>query len=70
MKMDMHCHTKEGSLDAFATMEEYVSRLMELGYDGMMITDHNSYRGYDNWLTVRDKIEASLGPDRHFTQGN
>ena len=54
MKMDMHCHTKEGSLDAFATMEEYVSRLMELGYDGMMITDHNSYRGYDNWLTVRD----------------
>ena len=67
MKMDMHCHTKEGSLDAFATMEEYVSRLMELGYDGMMITDHNSYRGYDNWLTVRDKIEASLGPDRHFT---
>ena len=42
MKLDMHCHTKEGSLDGKVSIEEYIVRLKELGYDGMLITDHNS----------------------------
>lgn len=66
MKMDMHCHTKEGSLDALASMEEYVERLMELGYDGMMITDHNSYKGYENWLRVEKNIQAKLPEGKRF----
>ncbi len=65
MKLDMHCHTKEGSLDALATMEEYVDTLLRLGYDGMMITDHNSYKGYENWLAVRDKVMAKY-PGKDF----
>ncbi len=46
MRFDMHCHTKEGSLDGHVPLKDYVRRLKELGYDGMMITDHNSYKAY------------------------
>lgn len=46
MKFDMHCHTKEGSLDGKLPLEENITRLMELGYGGMLITDHNSYNAY------------------------
>ncbi|MCD8151294.1 MAG: PHP domain-containing protein [Clostridiales bacterium] len=50
MRFDMHCHTKEGSPDGKITLKEYVQRLKELGYDGMMITDHNSYKAYRYYL--------------------
>lgn len=46
MRFDMHCHTKEGSLDGKLTLAEYVSLLKEKGYQGMLITDHNSYDAY------------------------
>ena len=49
MKLDMHCHTKEGSLDGKVSIEDYITRLEELGYDGMLVTDHNSYNGYREW---------------------
>lgn len=46
MKLDMHCHTKEGSLDGKITLQDTVMRLKESGYQGMLITDHNSYKAY------------------------
>lgn len=46
MKFDMHCHTNEGSLDGKVTLAEYVVRLKEKGFQGMLITDHNSYNAY------------------------
>ncbi len=46
MKFDMHCHTKEGSLDGKLPLIEYVTLLKEQGFDGMLITDHNSYDAY------------------------
>lgn len=46
MKLDMHCHTHEGSPDASITLKEYISILKEQGYNGMVITDHDSYDGY------------------------
>jgi len=56
MKFDMHCHTKEGSLDGKVPVADYISKLMGLGYDGMLITDHNSYNGYRSWKrTIKDK---------------
>ena len=45
MKFDLHCHTKEGSLDSKVSVQEYVYKFMTLGYDGFMISDHNSYKG-------------------------
>ena len=59
MKFDLHCHTKEGSIDAKISIEEYVKKLITLGYDGMLVTDHNSYRGYERWKEVADSLKKS-----------
>lgn len=45
----MHCHTKEGSLDSKVPVEEFIQTLIDRGYDGMLVTDHNSYNGYRAW---------------------
>lgn len=49
MKFDMHCHTKEGSLDGKIPIEEFIWNLKKKGFDGMLVTDHNSYNGYRAW---------------------
>lgn len=49
MKFDMHCHTKEGSLDGKVPIEEFISILQKKGFDGMLVSDHNSYGGYRAW---------------------
>lgn len=49
MKIDMHCHTKEGSLDGKVPIEDYICMLREQGFGGMLVTDHDSYRGYRYW---------------------
>ena len=49
MRFDMHCHTKEGSLDGKVPIEEFAAALKEKGFDGMLVTDHDSYRGYRRW---------------------
>ncbi|MDD3367316.1 MAG: PHP-associated domain-containing protein [Lachnospiraceae bacterium] len=46
MKIDLHCHTKEGSLDGKLPLAENVRLLKERGYQGMVLTDHNSYQAY------------------------
>ena len=43
MKFDMHCHTKEGSMDGKVMIEEYIKKLKEKGFGGMLVSDHNSY---------------------------
>jgi predicted metal-dependent phosphoesterase TrpH len=50
----MHCHTKEGSPDSHVSLRETISVLKRKGYDGMVVTDHNSYRGYN---TLQDEIK-------------
>lgn len=45
----MHCHTKYGSIDAKVAITEYVKVLKDKGYDGMLVTDHDSYDGYNVW---------------------
>ncbi len=54
MRFDMHCHTKEGSLDGKVPLRDYVLRLKILGYDGMLVTDHNSYKAYRQYLRNKD----------------
>lgn len=62
MKIDMHCHTKEGSIDAKVPVADYINLLIEHGIDGMLITDHNSYGGYYHYK----KIKKNLNLPRHF----
>ena len=50
MKFDMHCHTKAGSIDASVSVERYIELLSAQGFDGMLVTDHDSYKGYHKWM--------------------
>lgn len=57
MKLDMHCHTMEGSTDSKVGIEEYINNLKQLGFDGMLVTDHDSYGGYRYYEeNLKDKI--------------
>ena len=49
MKIDMHCHVKEGSIDSRVGIEEYIEILKKKGFQGMVITDHDTYNGYRYW---------------------
>lgn len=56
MKLDMHCHTKEGSLDGKITIHDTILTLRKKGYQGMLITDHNSYKAYRYYKkNIQDK---------------
>jgi predicted metal-dependent phosphoesterase TrpH len=49
MKIDMHCHTQEGSVDGHVLVKDYIEKLIEQGFGGMLITDHGTYAGYNYW---------------------
>ncbi|MBQ6807068.1 MAG: PHP domain-containing protein [Lachnospiraceae bacterium] len=55
MKLDMHCHTKEGSPDGKIPLLEHIELLQKKGYQGMLITDHNSYKAYRYYKTLTNK---------------
>ncbi len=56
MKIDMHCHVSEGSPDSKVGIEEYIEILKSKGFDGMVVTDHNTYNGYRHWKNeIKDK---------------
>ena len=46
MKFDMHCHTKEGSMDGKVPIDDFIAELIRKGFNGMLVSDHNSYNGY------------------------
>ncbi len=47
MRFDLHCHTAKGSIDAKASLADIAARLLAKGFDGMLVTDHNSFKGFD-----------------------
>ncbi len=57
MKLDMHCHTKEGSPDGKLELLENIRILKEKNYQGMLITDHDSYKAYRYYEKLTDKPE-------------
>jgi len=56
-KFDMHCHTKEGSMDGKVPIVEFAGILKEKGYRGMLVSDHNSYKGYRAWRDSDEKVK-------------
>ncbi len=61
MKIDMHCHVKEGSIDSKVSLDEYITKLKEEGFDGMLITDHDTYRGYRHWkYNMKGKVHEDF----------
>lgn len=57
MKLDMHCHTREGSPDSKVELLENIELLKQKGYHGMLITDHDSYKAYRYYQKLSDKPE-------------
>lgn len=55
MKLDMHCHTKEGSPDCKLELLENIDLLKQKGFHGMLITDHDSYKAYRYYLKLPEK---------------
>lgn len=58
MRLDMHCHTKEGSLDGKIPISEYIQILKSKGFQGMLVTDHDSYNGFREY---RDQLKGETG---------
>lgn len=55
MKLDMHCHTKEGSPDCKLELLENIEILKQKGFQGMLITDHDSYKAYRYYKKLAHK---------------
>lgn len=75
MKFDLHCHIKGGSIDSSIEIDEYVNILRQKGFAGMLITDHDSYKGFNAWenegkkyddFTVLKGIEYDTRDAGHF----
>ena len=45
MKIDMHCHVKEGSPDSKVSLDEYITILKANGFEGMLITTRTKDTG-------------------------
>lgn len=60
MKFDMHCHTAEGSIDARISIRDYAQILKSKGFGGMLVTDHDSYRGYNHWRSFQDEMPENF----------
>ncbi|MGI6721703.1 MAG: PHP-associated domain-containing protein [Anaerovoracaceae bacterium] len=57
MKFDMHCHIKGGSIDSRVSLERFIELLKEHNFDGMMISDHDSYRACKYWDRIKHRPE-------------
>lgn len=55
----MHCHTKEGSMDGKVSMVQFAATLKEKGFDGMLVSDHNSYNGYRAWKRYLERVNTA-----------
>ena len=60
MKIDMHCHVKEGSPDSKIGLDEYITILKANGFGGMVVTDHDTYNGYRHW---KNKMKGNVHQD-------
>ncbi|MCR4788717.1 MAG: PHP domain-containing protein [Lachnospiraceae bacterium] len=58
VRFDMHVHTAEGSSDSSVGIREAIAILKKKGFGGMLVTDHNSYKGYES---LTDEEKRSLG---------
>ena len=66
MIFDMHCHTSEGSPDAVVSVNDTIRKLKYKGYNGMLVSDHNSYKGYKSVVNKFDDFIVLRGIEYDF----
>lgn len=57
VRYDMHCHTSEGSIDSAVSAVAYAKKLKDMGFGGMLVTDHDSYKGYEAYQRSKEKVK-------------
>ena len=76
MKIDMHCHVREGSIDSKVPIEEFIKKLQSKGIGGMLVTDHDTYNGYRHWKNTikgrkyKDFVVLKTKPEAVYVNGN
>jgi len=72
-KFDLHTHNMEGSVDADVSVMDTIDILKSKGFKGMLVSDHDSYGGYDSIdftkvsdFTVLKGIEYDTSDFGHF----
>lgn len=73
VKFDMHTHNSDGSVDAHISAQDSINVLKAKGFGGMLISDHDSYNGYEavdfsevTDFTVLKGIEYDTSDFGHF----
>jgi error-prone DNA polymerase len=73
--IELHCHSAYSFLDGASLPEELVERALELGYDALALTDHNSVSGLMEHAQAARALglraihgaEVDLDDGRHLT---
>ncbi len=71
MKIDLHCHTLY-SYDAASSPERMIKQAIEMGLDGVAITDHENTKGWKETLEIGKKMNfiVVLGEEIKTNKGD
>ncbi len=71
MKIDLHCHTLY-SYDGASSPERIIKRAIEMGLDGIAITDHENAKGWQEALEMGKKMNflVVLGEEMKTNKGD
>ena len=74
---ELHCHSAFSFLDGASLPDEIVAAAVELGYDALALTDHNSVSGSMEFAMAeptrcpdRGRMYAGIAIDNKKCQGN
>ena len=72
MKLDMHCHVKEGSVDSKVSVDEYITKLKEEGFDVDNVgnDDDDDVSGTDNDDDDDADVDETEGDDEVSGSGS
>ncbi|MGF1572895.1 MAG: PHP domain-containing protein [Sumerlaeia bacterium] len=59
--IDLHCHTQEKSYDGKVPALAMITKLMHLGFSGVVFTDHNNVWSTDELNNLRSQANAPQG---------
>ena len=60
MLIDVHVHSREGSTCSDLSIFDTIRILKNKGIKGMVITDHESYKGFEEYLKKQNEIDDFL----------
>jgi len=69
MYVNLHAHTHYSPMDGYSTVEEYMTRLKEIGGTAMAITDHGTLAGHRDFqrATKEANIKPILGVEAYLS---